>query len=74
MSEVFAAVQGFFAKLDGLDEAGLFFQIATYGFLHKSVCIATLVSGELRKPVFLFGREMHFHTLQFSSDLRQLPF
>ena len=70
MREVFATVQGFFAKLDGLYEAGFFLQIPAYGFLRKSVRIATLASGELREPVFLFWREVYFHMLQFSSDFR----
>jgi hypothetical protein len=55
MREVFAAVQGFFAKLDGLDESGLFLQVTAYCFSRKSVRVPTLVSGELRKPVLQFG-------------------
>jgi hypothetical protein len=66
MREVFAAVKGVFSKLDGLDESGLFLHGPAYGFLRKSFCIATLARGELRKPVFLVGREMYFHTSQFS--------
>ena len=69
MREVFAAFQVFFTKLDGLVESGLFLQILAYGFLRKSVCVATLANGELRKLAFQSWREVYFHTFQVSSDL-----
>jgi hypothetical protein len=66
MREVFAVVQVFFTKLEGLNESSLFLQIPAYGFLRTSIGIATLASGELRKLPFLFGREVYFHTLRFA--------
>ena len=66
MREVFAAFQVFFTKLNGLVESGLFLQILAYGFLRKSVCVATLANGELRKLVFLFWREVYFHTFSLA--------
>jgi hypothetical protein len=45
MRKVFAAFQGFFAKLYGFDEAGLFFQIPGEDVLHEIVGVAALLGS-----------------------------
>src|ERR1700689_3492014 len=67
VGEIFAALQGCFAKLDGFDKASFLGEIATDGFLGKRTRIAASMAGELRELVLLLRREMYFHKRQCRS-------
>src|ERR1017187_3006860 len=61
MGEIFAPLESFLAALHGLDETGLFLEIARQSLLHQLVGIAALHGGGLCQLRFQFPGDVHFH-------------
>jgi len=61
MSEEFAAVKGFLAALHGIDEAGLFLEVARQHALNEFVGSAALAGGRVREFRREFLTDVHFH-------------
>ncbi len=62
--EIFAALQGCLAKLNGFNKAGFFSEIPADSLLRKRVCVTASMGGKFRKLVLLFRREVYFHICQ----------
>lgn len=65
--EIFAALQGCFAKLDGFNKASFLREIAADSFLRKRARVAASMRGQFRELVLLLRREMYFHKRQCKS-------
>jgi hypothetical protein len=62
--EVFAAIQGFLAKLNRFNEAGFFREIPADSLLRERIRVTASMGGKFRKLVLLFRREVYFHISQ----------
>ena len=59
MGEIFAPLESFLAALHGLDETGLFLEIARQSLVNQLVGIAALHGGGLCQLRFQFPRDVH---------------
>jgi hypothetical protein len=64
VGEVFAAIQGFLAKLNRFNEAGFFREIPADSLLRERIRVTASMGGKFRKLVLLFRREVYFHISQ----------
>ena len=71
MREIFAALQGRVAKVDGFNSATFLFEIAADSLLRKRTCVAASMAGQFLELVLLFRGEMYFHkrSLERNFDL-----
>jgi hypothetical protein len=65
VSEIFPALQGRFAKLNGFNKAGLLGEIPADGLLGESVRVAASLCGKFCQLVLLLRSEMYFLMRQF---------
>ena len=62
--EIFAALQGGFAELDGFNKAGFLREIPANSLLRERIRVTASLGRKFRKLMLLFRREMYFHTRQ----------
>jgi hypothetical protein len=67
VGEIFAALQGCFAKLDGFNKAGFLGEIAADSLLRKRIRVTASMAGQFCKLALLLRREMYFHKRQCKS-------
>ena len=70
VGEVFTALQGCFAKLDGCNKARFFRQVPANSLLRERIRVPAALGGKFHQLVLQFRRKMYFHTRQCRSTNR----
>jgi hypothetical protein len=64
VGEIFTAIQGRFAKLDGLNKAGFLHKVPANSLLRERIRVTAPLNGKFRQLMLLLRCEMYFHDRQ----------